>query len=108
MSLGGRTPLTARGESLASHRDGRGASLARRDDREYREYLSEEQRRQRGCIARRMQPDFYHGLLAFLNLLTRDPARPGGYSSASCSTFQQIAVMDCAPLKRTKYQARFG
>src|SRR5882762_10639934 len=49
--------------------------MARRDDREYREYLSEEQRRQRGpqrgsrvgvergCIARRMQPDFRHGLL---------------------------------------------
>src|SRR5882672_12002147 len=50
--------------------------MARRDDREYREYLSEEQRSQRGpqrgsrvgvergCIARRMQPDFRHGLLA--------------------------------------------
>jgi len=37
--------------------------MARRDDREYREYLSEEQRSQRGCIARRMQPDFHHGLL---------------------------------------------
>src|SRR5919109_151457 len=47
----------------ASHRDGRGASLARRDEREYREYLTEEQRRQRGCIARRMQPGFHHGLL---------------------------------------------
>src|ERR1700692_357468 len=46
--------LAVRGESLASHRDGRGASVARRDDREYREYLREEQRRQRGCIARRM------------------------------------------------------
>src|SRR5919201_1137691 len=56
--------LTARGESPASHRDGRGASMARRDDREYREYLSEEQRSQRGCIARRMQPEFHHGLLA--------------------------------------------
>src|SRR5712691_8958838 len=55
--------LAARGESLASYRDGRGASMARRDDREYREYLKEEQRSQRGCIARRMQPDFHHGLL---------------------------------------------
>src|SRR5947208_16081946 len=66
----------ARGESLASHRDGRGAPPARRDDREpgppprvfcavgwqYREYLREEQRSRRGCIARRMQPDFHHGL----------------------------------------------
>src|SRR5712691_11532707 len=72
-------PLAARGESLASHRDGRGASLARRDDREYREYLREKQRSQPrgpqrgtrvgvglGCIARRMQPGFYHGLLAFV------------------------------------------
>jgi hypothetical protein len=37
--------------------------MARRDDREYREYLREEQRSQRGCIARRMQPGFYRGLL---------------------------------------------
>ena len=37
--------------------------MARRDDREYREYLSEKQRSQRGCVARRMQPDFHHGLL---------------------------------------------
>src|SRR5712691_2619001 len=57
-----RGHLAARGESLASHRDGRGAPPARRDDREYREYLSEEQRSRRGCIARRMQPDFHHGL----------------------------------------------
>ena len=71
------TGSAARGESLASHRDGRGASRARRDtgvpdarfparwgggDREYREYLREEQRRRRGCVARRMQPDFHRGL----------------------------------------------
>ena len=31
----------------------RGARLARRDDREYREYLREEQRRQPGCPARK-------------------------------------------------------
>src|SRR5687768_11285824 len=59
-----RGRLTARGEIAASHPDGRGAPLARRDDREYREYLREEQRRQRGCIARRMQPGFHHGLSA--------------------------------------------
>ena len=69
--------LTARGESLASHRDGRGAPPARRDDREYREYLSEEQRSRRGCIARRMQPDFHHGLLGRLSqFLDRHPAQP--------------------------------
>src|SRR5437763_2704553 len=38
-----RASPAARGESPASHRDGRGATPARRDDREYREYLSEEQ-----------------------------------------------------------------
>ena len=59
----GKSPgLAARGESPASHRGRRGAPLARRDDREYREYLREEQRSQRGCIAGRMQPDFHHGL----------------------------------------------
>ena len=45
--------------------NGRGALRARRDDREYiGKYLSEEKRRQRGSIARRMQSDFHHGLLA--------------------------------------------
>src|SRR5688500_10418562 len=71
--------LAARGETPASHRDGRGAPPARRDDREYREYLSEEQRRRRGCIARRMQPAFYHGLLEGVRsadpLLGADEAR---------------------------------
>ena len=56
--------LAARGASPASHRDGRGARLARRDEEEYREYLTEEQRSQLGCIARRMQRDLHHGLLA--------------------------------------------
>ena len=37
--------------------------MTRRDDREYREYLREEQRSQRGCIAGRMQLEFRHGLL---------------------------------------------
>src|SRR5947208_4807879 len=64
MAAGSGNLLAARGECLASHRDGRGAPPARRDDREYREYVSEEQRSRWGCIARRMQPDFHHGLLA--------------------------------------------
>jgi hypothetical protein len=57
------TAISARGASLALHRDGRGAPPARRDDREYRLYSREEQRSPRGCIARRMQPDLHHGLL---------------------------------------------
>ena len=40
--------------------------MARRDNREYRTYLRAEQRRQRGCIARRMQRHLHHGLLARL------------------------------------------
>jgi hypothetical protein len=35
----------------------RGARLARRDDREYREYLRKEQRRQTGCPAREVVLD---------------------------------------------------
>ena len=35
----------------------RGARLARRDDREYREYLREEQRRQPACPAREVVLD---------------------------------------------------
>jgi hypothetical protein len=38
--------------------------MARRDDREYREYLREKQRSQRGCIAVRMQMELHHGLQA--------------------------------------------
>src|SRR5206468_5537107 len=56
-------PLAARGESSALHRGRRGAPMTRRDDRAYREYVREEQRSQRGCIAGRMQPEFHHGLL---------------------------------------------
>ena len=54
--------LAARGESPASHRGRRGAPMTRRDDRAYREYVREEQRSQRGCIAGRMQLDFHSGL----------------------------------------------
>jgi hypothetical protein len=76
--------LGVRGESAASHRDGRGARRSRREEEEYREYVkprshaafarrlrtasspsesTDEQRRAPGCIARRMQRDFPHGLL---------------------------------------------
>ncbi len=44
--------------------------MARRDDREYREYLSEEQRSQAGCIARRMQRHLHHGLPRLVVLAT--------------------------------------
>jgi hypothetical protein len=41
--------------------------MARRDDREYREYLREEQRSQTGWIAGRMQARFHYGLLVSWN-----------------------------------------
>jgi type II secretory pathway pseudopilin PulG len=80
------TAISARGASLALHRDGRGAPpprsaqgaqrgprpRARRDDREYRLYSSQEQRSLWGCIARRKQPDLHHGLV-----------RPGPVSCAA-------------------------
>ena len=52
-----------RGESRALHRDWRCAWLTRRDEREYRQYSTEEQRREPGCSVSRMQHDFHHGLL---------------------------------------------
>ena len=39
----------------------RGARLARRDDRQYREYGRESQRRQAGCSAPLMQAAFHYG-----------------------------------------------
>ena len=55
-------PLEARGESAVLHRDRRDARLTRRDKGEYREYWTEEQRRQTGSIAGRMQRHFHQGL----------------------------------------------
>jgi hypothetical protein len=55
--------LAVRGESPALYRGRRCARLARRDEREYREYLNEEQRSQTGRSAGRMQLECHHGLL---------------------------------------------
>src|SRR5687767_5657049 len=41
----------------------RGARLARREERAYREYVSDEQRRQAGCPARQMSAYFGSGTL---------------------------------------------
>jgi hypothetical protein len=46
-------PCTLNKDQIAE----RGARMARRDDREYREYLREEQRRQPGCPAREVVLD---------------------------------------------------
>src|SRR6266508_502066 len=42
--------------NTVKHRGRRGARLARREEGEYREYLTDEQRREAGCIAGRMPP----------------------------------------------------
>ena len=64
--------LAARGKSPPSHRDRRGARPARREEGEYREYSTDEQRSRPGCIdgrsavfgqpERPMQGDSCHGL----------------------------------------------
>jgi hypothetical protein len=61
-------PARGRGTTFPGHANGlyslnedqiaeRGARLARRDNRGYREYLKEEQRRQGGCPAREVVLD---------------------------------------------------
>ena len=54
--------LTVRNGMSASHRAERGARPTRRDEGEYREYSTEEQRSPAGCIARRMQRAYRFGL----------------------------------------------
>jgi hypothetical protein len=43
----------------ATHRDRRGARRARREEGEYREYVTDEQRGAAGCIAGRMPPQLW-------------------------------------------------
>ena len=102
MKRGVHDSLAVRGESVAWHRDRRGASLfhptahsprrgdpggaARRPQSgaptvrvvhggvQYREYLREEQRSPRGCIARPMQPGFHHGLLGSMQNAQNPPS----------------------------------
>ena len=53
-SADGGQPLVSRVRGSVIHSPERGARIARRDDREYREYAREEQRREAGCPARNM------------------------------------------------------
>jgi hypothetical protein len=58
--------------------------MARRDDREYREYLKEqEQRSQRGCIAVRMQMELHRGLL-------KSPGDPFGEPAGVADALQLV------------------
>ena len=54
----GSAQLVSRLGSSLSHRGRRGARPARREEGEYREYLTDEQRRGTGCIGGRMQTNF--------------------------------------------------
>jgi hypothetical protein len=65
------TPASVLSREFAEHRERRRAPAARRDDREYREYLREEQRRSRGAAApvgrpRRMPVNFRDRALVLL------------------------------------------
>src|SRR6267142_15699 len=62
--------------------------MARRDDREYRKYLREEQRSEAGCSAGRMQPEFRRGLLA----LAKPRVRPG-YNSSPVATLYPFRAL---------------
>ena len=48
--------LVVRFINTVTHRGRRGAHPARREEEEYREYLTDEQRRGTGCIGGRMPP----------------------------------------------------
>ena len=54
----GRTFTSVTSQKFLGEFSERGARLARRDDRAYREYVREEQRRQAGCPARKMTSKF--------------------------------------------------
>jgi len=84
------------------HRGARCARIARRETREYREYLSVEQRREAGCSVRRMQTDFYHGLLRawFRFLGVGDSRAPADIHLLHLSADRQLWAVDGATLTR--------
>jgi len=55
--MGSGSPSSGLSSLIEDQIPERGARRARRDDREYREYLREEQRRQAGCPARKVVLD---------------------------------------------------
>src|SRR5258705_7660953 len=60
----GEVYLVSRVRNSLTNFPERGTRLARRNDRAYREYVREEQRRQTGCPARKMSANFGLGTLA--------------------------------------------
>ena len=85
----------------------RGARMARRDDREYREYLREEQRRQPGCPARepvllqRRQATRYVTLALQARQHSRYVSTLGTSALQHFSTVQVPPVRRCGPDMRT-------
>src|SRR5258705_6967721 len=59
----------------------RGARLARREERAYREYVSDEQRRQTGCPARQMSPYFGFGTPVKLRLKPSSEEQRGRFEA---------------------------
>jgi hypothetical protein len=52
--------------NTVTHRGRRGARLARREEGEYREYVTDEQGREAGCIGGRMPPYVWKSALRFV------------------------------------------
>ena len=88
---------SARGETPAQHRDGRGARRSRREEGEYREYSTDEQRRAAGCIARRMPWAFRHGLLAGVRLRYLPPYSHDFNPIESAWALVKKHIKTCAP-----------
>ena len=67
--------------------------MARREEREYREYATDEQRSQPGCIAARMQTNFRDAALAPLTHATLDEASVFCFKDGQAGV-EQVAVGD--------------
>src|SRR6266536_4137 len=84
--------------------------MARRDEREYREYLNEEQRSQPGCPARELCREPRDGTLGgrarFLRNLPRRSDPLGG--AARLLTRIRHAVRDSRPAKARRAQQKVG
>src|SRR5687768_9592467 len=91
--------------------------MARRDDREYRLYLREEQRRQPGCPARKalliqLRPATNHATAAGIPMRSSTAFRSAVVNGFSRNgTFRRASSMSTdalSPVMNTKLRARFG
>src|SRR5258705_11096280 len=79
----GEVYLVSRVRNSVTNFPERGTRLARRDDRAYREYVKEEQRRQTGCPARKISANFGLGTLG-----SQPPTRHFQRGTLSRTTFR--------------------